>query len=66
MNPKYPNIHVQLSGKDGNAFYIVGKVQIALKKARVPPEEVNLFLTEATGHDYDHLLQTCMRWVSVD
>lgn len=28
-------------------------------------EEVQLFLREATAEDYDHLLETVMRWVDV-
>ena len=30
MKVKYPNITVQLSGKDGNAMMIIGKVRKAL------------------------------------
>jgi hypothetical protein len=63
--PKYPDIQVRLSGQDGNAFAILGAVQRGLRNAGVPQEERDAFYTEATGGDYDALLQTCMRWVSV-
>jgi hypothetical protein len=60
---KYPKIKVQLVGKDGNAFAILGRVKAALAKAKVSLEEQKLFIDEATSGDYDHLLQTCMIWV---
>lgn len=62
---KYPDIEVELVGQDGNAFYIMGTVSKALKRAGVPQEEVAEFQSECMSGDYDHLLQTCMRWVSV-
>ncbi len=65
METKYPDIEVQLSGEDGNAFAILGRVQRALRQADVPAEEIDQFRKEATSGDYDHLLQTCMRWVEV-
>ncbi len=65
MDIKYPKIKVKLSGIDGNAFAIMNKVTIALKKANVCEEEINTFLKEAKSGDYDHLLQTCMKWVNV-
>lgn len=65
MNVKYPDIEVELVGSDGNAFAILGKVQKALRQAGVPDGEVSEFFTEATADDYDHLLQTCMKYVEV-
>lgn len=63
--PKYPGIEVQLSGEDGNAFAILGHVRRELRRGGVPAVEVAEFTKEATAGDYDHLLQTCMRWVEV-
>lgn len=63
--PKYPNIKVRLTGKDGNAFAVLGKMQKALVKGGAPKKEVDAFFTEATGGDYNRLLQTCMKWVEV-
>ena len=57
---------VQLSGVvNGNAFAILGAMQGALKKAGATKEQVDEFYAEATSGDYDHLLQTCMKWVNV-
>lgn len=62
---KYPNIKVQLSGEDGNAFVVIGRTTRALRRAGVPDAEVDAFRDEAMAGDYDHLLQTAMRWVDV-
>lgn len=64
-DPKYPLIEVQLTGKDGNAFAILGRVTVALRKAKVPAEEVRSYVREATAADYNHLLRVTMRWVKV-
>lgn len=65
MDVKYPDIKVRLSGEDGNAFAIIGRVRRALKKAKVPSTEIEAFSSEAMSGDYDHLLQTAMKWVDV-
>lgn len=62
---KYPNVEVQLSGEDGNAFMIMGKTQRALRRAGVPDETIREYLEESKLGDYDHLLQTTMNWVTV-
>lgn len=61
--PKYPNVKVELVGQDGNAFFIIGRVRGALKSARVPSAEIDEFVNDAMSGDYDHVLQTCMKWV---
>lgn len=63
---KHPEVTVQLSDKDGNAFAIMGRVGRALRRAGVSPKEVGGFIDEAMSGDYDHLLQTTMRWVTVE
>ena len=62
LEPRYPDVVVELVGTDGNAFAVLGAVQRALKDAGVDPAP---FLAEATAGDYDHLLATTMRWVDV-
>jgi hypothetical protein len=61
--PRYPEVQVQLTGEDGNAFAILGRTAAALRHAGVPQEEIDNFYAEATSGDYDHLLQTTMAWV---
>ena len=63
---KYPDITVQLVGKDGNAFAILGRCRMAMKKAQIPEEEISKFTKEATSGNYDHLLTTCIEWFNVE
>jgi hypothetical protein len=65
IDPKYPNIRVRLTGLDGNAFAILGRVQSALRQAKLPQQEQEPFWREATAGDYDQLLRACMKWVTV-
>jgi hypothetical protein len=57
---------LQLSGKDGNAFFILGRAVRVLKQAKYPQEDIDKFLTEAKSGNYDHLLQTCFKWFDVE
>ena len=65
MEVKHPEVQVQLSGEDGNAFFIIGRVCKALREAGADQAEINHFSEEAMSGDYDHLLRTCMEWVEV-
>lgn len=65
MEPKYPDIEVELSGQDGNAFMIIGRVQRALRNAGVDKEEITRYVDEATSGDYDNVIQTTARWVEI-
>jgi menaquinone-dependent protoporphyrinogen IX oxidase len=63
---KYPDITVQLTGEDGNTFVIIARISQALKKAGTSSEIVKQFRDEAMSGDYDHVLQTAMRWVNIE
>jgi hypothetical protein len=65
MVPIYPDIAVTLTGHDGNAFNMLARCREAARKAGLPAEEITQFVEEATAGDYDHLLQTAMRWFDV-
>ena len=43
----------------------LGRCRKAAREAGLRDSEINAFLTEATAGDYDHLLQTAMRWFDV-
>lgn len=62
--PLYPDVEVQLSGRDGNAFAILGAVKRALKESG-HGDVADDFIAEATAGDYDHLLRTAMKYVEV-
>jgi hypothetical protein len=63
--PKYPAISVKLTGHDGNAFFIIGRISQHLRAGGVPADEIKAFQTEAMSGDYDNVLATCMKWVDV-
>lgn len=63
--PIYPDIKVQLTGRDGNAFAILGAVTKALRHGGLPEDRCALFVEEATSGDYDNVLATAMKWVDV-
>jgi hypothetical protein len=56
---------VVLTGTDGNAFSILGRVRRGIMRSN-HPELVDQFVTEATAGDYDHLLVTCFKYVTVE
>ena len=64
MKTKF-DIDVELTGVNGNAFSVLSTVARALKKGGVTPKQIDEFRSEAMSGDYDHLLQTCMKWVNV-
>lgn len=59
MRPK-----ITLIGSDSNAFKILGEVKRALEKAG-QPGLVKEYLAEATKGDYNHLLETTMKYVDI-
>jgi hypothetical protein len=63
---KFPKVHVDLVGEDGNAFAILGRVSRAMRQAHVPLVDIEEYHKEATSGDYDHLLQVTMQTVSCD
>lgn len=62
---KYPEIEVQLTGNDGNAFAVMGAVITALKRAGVSAEEVKEYQDQSMSGDYNNLLNVASEWVSV-
>lgn len=63
--PIYPDIEVELSGQDGNAFAIVSRTARAMGRGGVSMEQVDLFREEATSGDYEHLLAVVQKWVRI-
>ena len=56
---------LELSGKDGNAFMILGTARRVAKKAGWSKEKIDTVFAEATSGDYDHVLQTMMKYFDV-
>ena len=57
---------VKLTGRDGNAFSIMGRVKKALKHAGADKEYVDKYLKESTVGDYSYLLAVSMEYVNVE
>ena len=64
MEPKY-DIDVELIGKDGNAFAVLGIVVGAMRRGGVAKEEIEEYRKQAMAGDYDHLLRVTMEYVNV-
>ncbi|MFE0472634.1 hypothetical protein ACFW2V_13565 [Streptomyces sp. NPDC058947] len=70
---KYPECEVVLTGIDANAVAIFMKVRKKLIRHleaqgwdhQRAVEEGDAFQAEATSGDYDHVIATCLRWVTV-
>jgi hypothetical protein len=63
---KFPHVHVQLSGEDGNVFSIIGQVTQALRKAGCAPSDIDEFLKQVqSSESYDDALLAVMQWVNV-
>ena len=62
---RFPEIEVQISGEDGNAYAIMGEVKRAMERAGCSKEDVAEYMSESQSGDYNHLLQTAMETVTV-
>lgn len=56
---------VQLVGKDGNAFAVLGACSAAAKKAGWDKAKCDEFMNAAMSGNYDHLLQTALQYFDV-
>ena len=61
----YKHVEVNMRGIDGNAFMILGTVKKVLNKAGAPKFHVEVFMHRAKEGDYQHLLATCTKWVTI-
>lgn len=66
MNVKFPHVKVQLSDEDGNVFSIIARCLRAARRGNVPIKDIDVFQTEVTSGDYDHALQTAMKYFSCE
>jgi hypothetical protein len=57
---------VQLTGRDGHAFAVMGACKKAAKAAGWTPEKITQVLEEMTSGDYDQLLGTAMKYFDVE
>ena len=55
------DIRLKLVGEDGNAFMIMGRARLALRR-NGRADLIEQFTKECTSGNYDNLLATCMRY----
>jgi hypothetical protein len=66
MMPKYPDIHVQLTGHDGGVYGPLARCLDAMTRAGISSLEQDRFGAEAAAGDYEHLLRVSMEWLAVE
>ena len=54
-----------VEGVTVDAFTLLGLARKAAEEADWPQEAIDEFLHQATSGNYDHLLQTCMKYFNV-
>lgn len=65
--PKFPNVTVKLTDMDSNVYALMGATTQAMRRAKVPADEVDAFRDEALASEsYDQVIQTIMRTVNVE
>jgi hypothetical protein len=62
---KYPGVHVQLTGQDGNAFSIIARVSTALNSAGLGDAATQFANDAMDSGSYDELLSLASRTVVV-
>lgn len=63
---KFPNVTVQLTGNDGNAFFIMGAVTRTMRRSGCTKEDIDKYREDAMSGDYDNLLRITMETVNVE
>lgn len=61
-----PNVTVNLTDRNGNAFMIMGAVTLAMRREGIDKKTIDAYRDEAMSGNYDHLLQVTMRYVNVN
>lgn len=57
---------VKLIGQDGNVFAIIARCREAAREHNMPKETLAEFMAEVTSGDYNHALQTVMKYFNVE
>jgi hypothetical protein len=57
---------LNLVGINGNAFYLLGVFNKAALRQGFDQEFIDMVVNEATDGDYDHLLQTLLKYTTTE
>jgi len=63
--PNYPDVVVQLTGRDGNVFSIIGRIAQALREHGHPAAATQFANAAGSCGSYDEVLRLAMRTVTV-
>lgn len=63
-SPKYPHVVVPLLGEDGNAFFIMGRVSAALKRAGEREAATEYVNAAMSAPSYDDFLALTLEYVT--
>ena len=66
MKVKYPDVTVTLSGEDGNAMAIIGRVRRAIRRAHGEEAAAEYAAEARQSLSYDALIQHAMSTVNVE
>ena len=58
-------VFVDLTKIDGSAFSVMASVSKALRRNGVSKEEIDQYKKESMSGNYNHLIQTAMKYVNV-
>jgi hypothetical protein len=61
----HPEVEVKLTGRDGNAFAIIGAVERGLRQAGFTDDSTRWAFWAQESGSYDELLQRAMKTVTV-
>jgi hypothetical protein len=53
---------LQLSGEDGNVFFIMGRASKSARRDRWTKAQRNAVIELMTAGDYDHALRVCLKY----
>lgn len=60
-----PKYDTYITGRDGNAFAIIGETTRALRNAGASKEDIDAYKERAMSGDYDNLLRVTMYYVDI-
>jgi hypothetical protein len=59
-DPTTTKVECHLTGQDGNAFAVMGRVARALRQAGADQAEIDMYFQACRAGDYDNLLRVSM------
>lgn len=63
---KFPDVVVDFSNQNGNAFAVMGIVIKAMRRAKVSESDIEQYKSEAMSGDYNNLLRVTMEYVEIE